>query len=253
MHKSQGFGVEVERGERKEYFKFLEGEPIKEGGGIFDAIDTTWGRVPHPDGLSAKVRDILKSYDATRPSASVPSLCELRKTLRDLGDNDWASEKLSDIDRIIAACLGLHLEAVTEKTMAQPGENLTLQIEAINRSPVEIKLQSLRVLSDKVATPVGKILAPNELFTQKATVALPQNLPFSQPYWLRAPGTLGTYAVSDQTLIGRPENPPDVPVEITLRIGDETLTYSLAPRFRKVDRVAGEVSEPLVIAPPAFV
>ncbi len=26
MHKSQGFGVEIERGERKEYFKFLEGE-----------------------------------------------------------------------------------------------------------------------------------------------------------------------------------------------------------------------------------
>ena len=94
---------------------------------------------------------------------------------------------------------------------------------------------------------------PNEVFTQKSTVALPKDLPFSHPYWLRQPGTVGTYAVSDQTLIGRPENPPPFPVEVTLQIGGEEITYSLEPRFRKVDRVAGEVSEPLVIAPPAFV
>ncbi|MEO6970303.1 MAG: PIG-L family deacetylase [Chthoniobacterales bacterium] len=253
MHKSQGFGVEIERGERKEYFKFLDGEPIKEGGGIFAGIDTTWARLPRASDVSDKIREILKNYDATQPSASVPALLQLRKTLRDLGANDWAREKLSDVDGIIAACLGLHLEAVTEKPLAQPGENLAIQIEAINRSPVEVKLQSVRVLSDKTATTLEKTLAPNELFRQKITVALPRDLPFSQPYWLREPGTLGTYAVADQTLIGRPQNPPPVPVEVTLQIGGQEITYSLTPRFRKVDRVAGEVSEPLVIAPPAFV
>ncbi len=118
---------------------------------------------------------------------------------------------------------------------------------------MEVKLQSVRTLADNAATMVEKTLAPNELVTQKTTVALPANLPFSQPYWLREPGTPGTYAVSDQTLIGRPENPPAFPVEVTLQVGGEEITYSLAPRFRKVDRVAGEVSEPLVIAPPAFV
>ena len=45
MHKSQGFGVSIERGEQKEYFKFLEGKPV-EGGDLFSGIDTTWGRVP---------------------------------------------------------------------------------------------------------------------------------------------------------------------------------------------------------------
>ena len=40
---------------------------------------------------------------------------------------------------------------------------------------------------------------------------------------------------------------------IELSIGGEEISYDLEPRFRKVDRVAGEVSEPLVIAPPAFV
>ncbi len=267
MHKSQGFGVEIERGERTEYFKFLDGEAIGQvshsfnppgsgvvvdQGGIFSGIDTTWGRVSRASGVSEKIRGILAKYDLTTPSASVPALLELRETLRNLGDDPWIREKLSHVDAIIAACLGLHLEAVTEKPLAQPGEDLALQVEAINRSPVTVKFESLRVLG-AAAISVGKELLPNELFTQKTSVALPKALPFSQPYWLRQPGTDGTYAVSDQMLIGQPENAPAVPVEVTLRIGDETIAYSVQPRFRKVDRVAGEVSEPLVIAPAAFV
>jgi len=43
------------------------------------------------------------------------------------------------------------------------------------------------------------------------------NTPYSQPYWLRQPGTLGTFAVDDQKLIGLPENPPHLPMEITLQ------------------------------------
>ena len=253
MHKSQGFGVEIERGERKEYFKFLDGKPIENGGGIFDGIDTTWARVPNGLKVAAEINEILKGYDATQPFASVPALLELRQALRALGDDSWATEKRSELDGIIAACLGLHLEAVTENPAAQPGENLTLQIEVINRSPQAVKFQSLRVLTSSEIMPVGKVLVPNEVFIQKSTVALPKDLPFSHPYWLRQSGTVGTYAVSDQTLIGRPENPPPFPVEATLQIGGQEITYSLEPRFRKVDRVAGEVSEPLVIAPPAFV
>jgi LmbE family N-acetylglucosaminyl deacetylase len=253
MHKSQGFGVEVHRGERKEYFKFLDGKPVREGEGIFDGIDTTWSRVPKASAISDKIREILRNFDDTQPSASVAALLDLRQTLRHLGDNSWATKKLSDVDEIIAACLGLHLEAVTEKPAAQPGENLTVQVEAINRAPVQMTFQSMRVLKNGAVTPVGKKLAPNELVTQKSTVTLAKDLPFTEPYWLRQPGAIGTYTVADQTMIGRPESPPPFPVEVTLEVGGEEITYSLEPRFRKVDRVAGEVSEPLVIAPPAFV
>ncbi len=242
MHKSQGFGAEINRGERKEYFKFLEGKPV-ENGGIFDGIDTTWARLPKGAEVSAKIRDVLNHFDATQPSASVPALLDLRKTLRALGDDPWVAQKRTELDGIIGACLGLHLEAVAERAAAQPGTSLTIQIEAINRSPTEVKLKS----------PVEKNLPPNELVTEKITVELPKDLPFSEPYWLRQRGTIGTYVVADQTLIGRPENPPPFPVDLTLQVGDEEITYSVETRFRNVDRVAGETSEPLVIAPTAFV
>ena len=253
MHKSQGFGVEIERGERKEYFKFLEGKPVPENGGIMDGIDTTWSRVPKAAEVSQKIEEILAKYDATKPSASVPALLELRKTLHGLGDDLWAKEKLADLDQIVAACLGLHLAAVADQPVAQPGQNLSLQVEVINRSPVAVKLQSIQVLPQQALTSAGQALAPNELFTQKLEVAIPKDLPFSQPYWLRKPGTIGTYDVADQTLIGRPENKPPFTVDVALEIGGAVITYALPPRFRKVERVAGEVSAPLVIAPSAFV
>ena len=252
MHKSQGFGVSIERGEQKEYFKFLEGKPV-EGGDLFSGIDTTWARVPKAAELSGKIRALVAGYDMKQPSKSVAGLLDLRKSLQKLGDDFWAKEKLAEVDGLIAACLGLHLEAVSEKLAAQPGETLALQIEAINRSPVPVKWKSLRLLASGEVTAVDAALPNGELITKKTSVKLPATLPFSQPYWLREPGTLGTFAVADQTLIGRPENPPAFPVELTFEIGGEEIAYQLEPRFRKVDRVQGETNQPLVIAPPVFV
>ncbi len=95
MHKSQGFGVEIERGERKEYFKFLDGEALKEGDGLFAGIDQTWARVPKAAGVSEKIRKILDGFDVTKPSASVPALLEVRKTLRALEQDSWVAQKLA--------------------------------------------------------------------------------------------------------------------------------------------------------------
>ena len=81
MHKSQGFGVDIERGARTEYFKFLEGKPV-EGGNLFSGIDTTWARVPQRRASRRKSAGSLPSYDMTQPAKSVPALLELRKLLQ---------------------------------------------------------------------------------------------------------------------------------------------------------------------------
>lgn len=252
MHKSQGFGVDIERGSRKEYFKFLDGKPATDGN-LFCGIDTTWARVPKAAEASAQTREIIAQYQMDQPAKSVPALLELRRFLQKNGEESWTTEKLSQIDEIIAACLGLHLEAVAEKPATEPGESLNLQIEAINRSDVPVKFKSMRLLADGAVQSIDAALPRDELVTKKAVVKVPENLPFSQPYWLRETGTLGTFTVSDQTLIGRPENPPAFPIVITLALGGQEIDYSLGPRSRNVDRVAGEVLRALVVAPPVFV
>jgi hypothetical protein len=128
-----------------------------------------------------------------------------------------------------------------------------VQLEAINRSDVAVKFKSARLLANAPAENIETELKLEQLFTKKIPLKLPETLPFSQPYWLRERGTGGTFAVADQTLIGRPENPPPFPVEFTLEIGGQEIVYNIEPRFRKVDRVEGETNQPLVIAPPVFV
>src|SRR5205823_5581319 len=59
-------------------------------------------------------------------------------------------------------------------------------------------------------------------------------------------------AVDDQELIGLPENPPAVPIEIVLQVNGQELRYLLDTKYRTVDPVAGEVRRPLVIAPAAY-
>ncbi|MGZ4966523.1 MAG: LmbE family protein, partial [Chthoniobacterales bacterium] len=251
MHKSQGFGVSIDRGAQKEYFKLLEGPPVDDAN-LFSGIDTTWTRLPKAEGISEKIRAITSSYDERNPAASLPALIELRKMLPQTGDDFWTSEKTVQLDGLIAACLGLHLEAVVEKPAARPGETLNLQLEAINRSALPVKFKTMRLTNGDM-TLVETALPKDELVTRKLQFRLPEDTPFSQPYWLREPGTVGTFTVSDQTLIGQPESPPPFSVDATMEIGGEDIVFRLDPRFRKLDRVEGETMRPLVVTPPAFV
>jgi hypothetical protein len=99
---------------------------------------------------------------------------------------------------------------------------------------------------------IDAALPLNELVTKDLPYKIPDNTPYSQPYWLRKPGTLGTFTVDNQKLIGLPENPPALPVEIGLQVNGQKLQYIVDTKYRTVDPVAGEVQRALVIAPPAF-
>src|SRR5205085_7496331 len=109
MHKSQGVGSPPRRGARKEYFKVLEGAPITSE--LFDGVDTTWSRVPKSEAIAEKVKQLLATFVPADPAASVPKLLELRSALRQDGPNEWFVAKCGEVDSIIAACLGLHIDS----------------------------------------------------------------------------------------------------------------------------------------------
>ena len=154
--------------------------------------------------------------------------------------------------KIIAACLGLHVEASTTNETVTPGQTVTIKLEAINRCDIPVTLQEARCSLTGDSMKIDAALPPNELVTKDLSCTIPENTPYSQPYWLRKPGTLGTFAVDDQQLIGLPENPPNLPVEIVLQVNGQELRYTLDGKYSTVDPVAGELRRPLVIAPPVF-
>src|SRR5436190_5003876 len=250
MHKSQGVGSPPRRGARKEYFKLLEGTPMTDV--LFSGIDTTWKRVPKSEVIAEKVKQLLATFSAADPSASVPRLLELRKELAKGEKNDWFAAKAGEVDTLIAACLALQIESSATGAVVSPGQSLPIKFDAINRSNVPMQLLEVRTPVSGEQLRLDIPLPQDQFVTKDLSPTLPKTLESTQPYWLRKPPALGTYTVDDQKLIGLPENPPPFPVEVTLRVGDQDLRYLVDTKYRTVDRVIGEVRENLVIAPPVF-
>ncbi|HEV2804167.1 MAG TPA: PIG-L family deacetylase [Chthoniobacterales bacterium] len=250
MHKSQGVGSPPQRGARKEYFKLLEGAPLTDN--LFAGVDTSWARVPQSTAIAQKVKDLIATYSPADPSASVPKLLELRRELSKAAKNDWFATKTGEVDTLIAACLGLHMESSTTRPVVSPGQPLPIKFAAINRSNVPVQLLEARTPISGEQLRFDVPLPQDQLVSKELSPTLPKDVASTQPYWLRKPPALGTYVVDDQKLIGLPENPPPFPVEVSVRVGDQELRYLLDTKYRTVDRVIGEVRENLVIAPPVF-
>ena len=251
MHKSQGVGGLPRRGARKEYFKPLKGQPMTSS--LFEGVDTSWSRLANSESIAAEIGQIISKFNPADPAASVPELLNLRKAMSGIQDVSWIAEKKADLDKIVAACLGLHVEASTATETFAPGQTAAIKVEAINRSQVPVTLQEVRFPNTGESNKIDATLLSNELVTKDLSCRIPDDAPYSQPYWLRKPRTLGTFTVDDQKLIGLPENPPALPVEIVLQVNGQELRYIVDTQYRTADAVAGELPRPLVITPPAFV
>jgi LmbE family N-acetylglucosaminyl deacetylase len=250
MHKSQGVGGAPQRGARKEYFKRLEGRPMTSS--LFEGVDTTWSRVTNSESVAGQIRQIISKFNPADPAASLPDLLKLRQTMSEIQDESWIAEKKAQLDKIIAACLGLHVEASTGTETFTPGQTATVKLEAINRSNVPVTLQEARFPNTSDSNKIDAPLASNELVKKDLSCRIPDDAPYSQPYWLRKPRALGTFGVDDQKLIGLPDNPPALPVEIVLQIGGQELRYTVDTKYRTPDTLPTEVPRSLVIAPPVF-
>jgi LmbE family N-acetylglucosaminyl deacetylase len=253
MHKSQGVGSPPRRGARKEYFKLLEGAPMTNS--LFDGIDTTWVRVPNSQSIAEKVKQLLATYTPADPAASVPKLLELRKDLMaktSPADKSWVIAKTREVDILIAACLGLHIESSTTSATVSADQALPIKLEAINRSNVPVQLVEARAPNSGQTLRLDTPLLQDQFVSKDLSPVLPKDAPYTQPYWLRKPPAVGTFSVDDQKLIGLAENPPPFPIDVTLRVGDQDLSYFVDTRHRTVDPIAGELREELVIAPPVF-
>lgn len=241
MHKSQGFGTVGSRGPAREHFRHLAGEAATDD--IMDGIDTSWARFPGGEAVGRQMADVIATFSPMDPSASVPALAAIHRSLEQLTPSPILAEKRRQLDRIIAACLGLHVRTTVAQAEVVPGEQIELRHTAIVRAPVAVKW---RVGGREID------LSLNEVSQHGTTETLPEDTPLTHPYWLRGDSSPGLFAVADPALIGRPENPPVLSIEQVFVIAGVTLRLATEPVQVIDDPVRGEVLIPLrVIAPLA--
>ena len=126
------------------------------------------------------------------------------KKIKSLKDIHWKRIKSEQISQIIEACAGLYLEASAQSASSVPNENITINIEVLNRnSEVPVYLESMSFETSnlqKIKTDVQLLGNQKQEFNKIIKL---NNLDYTDPYWLQSKGTLGMYQVSDNQLIGK--------------------------------------------------
>jgi LmbE family N-acetylglucosaminyl deacetylase len=248
-HKSQGFGSTGTRGEDTEFLEFLKGEPLKEKSSLFEGIDTSWNRVKGGKPIGELIAAIANQYDFKNPSASIPNLVKAYSMIQALDENHWKTVKSEEIKKIITACAGLYLEAVSDSQEATPGSVVKLNLEAINRSNITMQLVSVTTLPEQKTTALNTDLKNNVQQNSTLNLQLPQSVNYTQPYWLKEPGTVGLYKVSDQKNIGIPDIIREAKVIFNVKINDVEIPFERTIVYKYNDDVKGEMYNFLDIVP----
>ncbi|HOY04236.1 MAG TPA: PIG-L family deacetylase [Saprospiraceae bacterium] len=252
MHRCQGFGNLTNRGESVEYFDFIKGE--RPGGNdLFEGINTTWSRVKGGEPIGALMAKIDREFRSDNPSASVPDLLKALQLIQALPDGYWRNIKLAETKEVIRGCIGLYLEATASDPTATPGQTVNLRLEAINRSRLDVQLVSYNVLPALKDSTTKTVLANNVDWTLNTSVKIPDNAPYTAPYWLQKESTIGMYNVEDLTLRGQPETPRFVKVRWSVTVAGMLLDYESVVAFKAGESAVGEVWRPFEILPPVFV
>jgi hypothetical protein len=253
MHKTQGVGAPERRGSAVSSLSVVGGE--QGTGDIFTGIDTTWNRLPGGAAVAPILRQAADTFLPEQPEKTIPLLLKARPLISAIKD-PWAVLKLQELDQAIALCAGLYLDASTDRYTVVPGESLQVNFEATNRSRFPLALKGVR-LEGVTGAPSEEFrpvtLSYNQPDRRSLRVAIPQDQPYSQPYWLRKPNNGFVYVVEDQQLVGQAETPPVLRAHIRIQAGSEEIDYVRPVVRRYVDRVEGETTRPLVVAPPVAV
>jgi LmbE family N-acetylglucosaminyl deacetylase len=247
MHKSQGFGSARQRGNQIEYLQFKLGDQ-PQSNAAFDGISTGWTRIGK-EGIKIQLllAKAYNDYDAEHPEAIIPTLLEVKKLIKQHQDVR-VQQKNRDIDQLVLSLAGVHVATLTDHSVVVPGEEVSLNFNAINRSSLPIVLKKVSIPPHFEKT-LQLPLPSNELKTSTTTIKIDSSFThFSNPYWLNTP-FIGIFDVQDAKHIGQAEA-PNFSSNYCFELNGIELEMEDVVHHQWVDREKGELHRPLALLPP---
>jgi LmbE family N-acetylglucosaminyl deacetylase len=250
QHKSQGFGVAVNRGKLLEYFKPLDGDTSC--GELFCNLDFSWHRIKGTEKIKSLCERALSVFNPENPSAILPELLEARKEILQLKDAYWREQKLKEIENLILYCTGTWFEITANDYYASAGDSIKLKLSAVNYSNVGVVLKNISY-SVNFDTVFNKSLLQNELLAYEKSFILPASIPFSNPFWLNKKHTDTGFVIEQQELIGKTISDASLNATIAVSINGVDLKLTLPVKYKWTDPVEGEKYRTFSVMPPATV
>ena len=236
MHKSQGFGSLKRRGSEKELFILSQGEKYDDN--LMDGIDFTWNRLGENNEIIEYINNLVDEYDPKKPYKTVNKLSILYEKVSKINDEDWKKIKLNEIKNLIKACLGLFFESLSDVSISSIGENIKVNFDAINRSPININLKQVSVFGEDFL--IEKDLINNESFRFEKTIKIPESENVTEKYWLINKPNFGNYDVNEQELIGNADNDFPVETNFVFTVNNIELSYTIPLLNKKNSPTKGD-------------
>ena len=256
-NRSQGQGTAERKGSQKQAFITAAGDKATKD--IFDGIDITWSRIPGGAPVGALLKQTLDSFAPAHPEAMLPTLAQARGMIAGLAQNSkepLVARKLQELDEAMALASGLSLDAQAATGTVTPGATLRVNITAIRRSTAPVTLTGV-TLSGMDGAPAlslaPTVLADNQPGNYTLNVRVPNDQPYSQPYWLEQPKDGNLYSVRDPRNIGLAENPPVLEAHFMVKVAGVDLMLTRPVQNRYTDQVYGDLIRPLSVVPPVAV
>jgi LmbE family N-acetylglucosaminyl deacetylase len=256
-HKSQGAALTPARGQSMEYFTLVAGDPMDAD--PMDGVVTTWQRLDGGGQITPLVDRLIRDFSLGHPERSVAGLVEVYKAISSLKDGYWKTQKLKEVQQLIADCSGLWLEAVTRTPYAVRGDSLGVTIVLNNRLNGPIAVTGVAVGGVAVGgislagfdTAWRQDLEGDKNYFFNKNIYVSPATPVTQPYWLAEPMSPGSFNVSDQRLIGDPQGPPAYEASFRLAVDSEEMIFTRPVRYKYTNAVKGEIYEPVTVIPRA--
>ena len=256
-HKSQGFGSAERRGSIINYYDHRAGDPAQSD--LFEGVETSWSRYPDGEKVGSLLERAAATFNPANPQASLPLLLQAHQALERLQaqaawssvNRPWLETKRLELLDAIRDAAGLAIDVSAADPTVTPGGELPVSVTVVNRSDHPFRLSMVASLFAQPSKAPGVRLENNKPVKTDLLIRLPNNHALSQPYWLRNQPTAGLYAVDDPTLIGVPENPPAIPITVSIEDPDmNTLIFTVPTVFRRTDPVKGEQVREISVVPP---
>jgi LmbE family N-acetylglucosaminyl deacetylase len=251
MHKSQGMGAGQNRGESLNYFQHVAGDSARKD--LFDGINTGWSRIKDAESVGKILDEAYLKFDDESPSQSIALLFKALNLLNTFPQDPWITFEKEKLARVILACSGAWIDIATPDNSAVPGGEVKFTATILNRSTYPFILERVVLPFGGIDTLFHSRLETNKSLRSNFTIRLPEQISYTQPYWLTEKSTVGSYNISNQLLVGRPENTPPVIVTVILSSPDGTMKVNIPLSQRVIDPIEGESLRPLEIVPPVAV
>jgi LmbE family N-acetylglucosaminyl deacetylase len=251
MHKSQGFGFEAWRGNRFNYFLFMDGDEAVNN--LFDDIETSWDRIDGTEDIKIVLNSAEKYFDEENPALNIPKLLRAYNLMNKRDEDYWLKIKKQELVDLIKSCAGFWVEAIVDEKVYAPGDKVKISTAIVNRSGLNFLLEGVHITYQSIDSLLNEQLEKGEIISLDKEIQIPENIQITQPHWLAEKNSGDIFTIENQLMRDLPVSAPPLMAHFRVSLDGKKFVFTTPVLCRERVPTKGEVYYPVSIAPPITV